>query len=226
VNSIATNWPREVCSAVSVAQTGVMAFRIPVPIPFKVRARAISEKLTLTVVWRKERTAEHPIRVLGRALKSCTDNGPHRSKSNSLDTSISVTEPSSEERSEQGARKIIDRDLLRLRLWCWFGDGQTDNASLKERLIDRDQALLSIIVAKAHCLSVVSVGVDTSHHTLVISEEEDGQASDGVDCYQECSFLVPASCIPRRNTIHICGIQICQLGGGGGGSSFSKIIEG
>lgn len=38
VNSIDTNCPREVWAAVSVAQTGVMAFKIPVPMPFNTRA--------------------------------------------------------------------------------------------------------------------------------------------------------------------------------------------
>lgn len=38
---MATNCPREVCEAVSVAQTGVIAFRMPVPIPFRVRAQNI-----------------------------------------------------------------------------------------------------------------------------------------------------------------------------------------
>jgi hypothetical protein len=38
VNSMDTNCPREVWAAVSVAQTGVMAFRIPVPMPFNTRA--------------------------------------------------------------------------------------------------------------------------------------------------------------------------------------------
>jgi hypothetical protein len=38
VNSMAMNWPREVCSAVSVAQTGTMAFKMPVPKPLKTRA--------------------------------------------------------------------------------------------------------------------------------------------------------------------------------------------
>lgn len=35
---MAMNWPREVCSAVSVAQTGTMAFKMPVPMPLTARA--------------------------------------------------------------------------------------------------------------------------------------------------------------------------------------------
>ena len=38
VNSMATNCPRDLCSAVSVAQTGTIAFRIPVPHPLIRRA--------------------------------------------------------------------------------------------------------------------------------------------------------------------------------------------
>lgn len=38
VNSMATNCPREVWEAVSVAQTGTMTFRIPVPMPLTTRA--------------------------------------------------------------------------------------------------------------------------------------------------------------------------------------------
>jgi hypothetical protein len=39
---MAMNCPRDVCSAVSVAQTGTIAFRIPVPIPLMNRAELIS----------------------------------------------------------------------------------------------------------------------------------------------------------------------------------------
>lgn len=38
VNSIAMNCPLEVCDAVSVAQTGTMALRMPVPKPLIRRA--------------------------------------------------------------------------------------------------------------------------------------------------------------------------------------------
>ena len=41
VNSIDTNAPREEWLAVSVAQTGVIAFRIPVPTPLNTRAQNI-----------------------------------------------------------------------------------------------------------------------------------------------------------------------------------------
>ena len=75
-------------------------------------------------------------------------------------------------------------------------DGSTDNTSLKEGLVDHDQAFCLVIVTKSHDLSIVPVGVDTSHDTLVVSKEEDGQASDGIDCNQERPFLVPTSCVP------------------------------
>ena len=35
---MATNWPRDLCSAVSVAQTGTIALSIPVPHPLTRRA--------------------------------------------------------------------------------------------------------------------------------------------------------------------------------------------
>lgn len=41
---MATNWPRDLCSAVSVAQTGTMALRIPVPHPLIRRAGKTSDQ--------------------------------------------------------------------------------------------------------------------------------------------------------------------------------------
>jgi hypothetical protein len=39
VNSMAMNWPRPVCGTLSVAQTGTIALRMPVPNPLIKRAR-------------------------------------------------------------------------------------------------------------------------------------------------------------------------------------------
>ena len=46
VNSMAMNWPRLVCCTLSVAQTGTMAFSIPVPNPLIKRALQQSVKKT------------------------------------------------------------------------------------------------------------------------------------------------------------------------------------
>lgn len=70
VNSMETNAPRDVCEAVSVAQTGVMAFKMPVPMPLKTRAGDVRQLTWFgwEVEVGKTHTTKHPVRVLCRAL--------------------------------------------------------------------------------------------------------------------------------------------------------------
>ncbi len=109
VNSMATNCPRDLCSAVSVAQTGTIAFRIPVPHPLIRRAlnhqlyNCKTGKIPLL-------TEDHPNMILSRSLKSSTKNGPSCTEGDGLETAISVSKGTSHETSYQRT-KIIDRDL-------------------------------------------------------------------------------------------------------------------
>lgn len=58
-------------------------------------------------------------------------------------------------------------------------------------------------MTKLHRVMVVADGVvDTAHHTLIITEKEDGQRSDTIDCNQKTTLLQLVGDIPTRNAIH------------------------
>lgn len=110
VNSMATNCPRDLCSAVSVAQTGTIAFRIPVPHPL-IR-RALDHQLYPYVKTGgiPLLTKDHPNVILSRSLKRSAKYGPSCTEANGLDTAISVSKGTSHEAPYQRT-EIIDRDL-------------------------------------------------------------------------------------------------------------------
>ena len=67
----------------------------------------------------------------------------------------------------------------------------TYNSSLKKRIINDGGFLWRWAnVAKFHgIMIVVGSTVDTTHHTLIITEEEDGQASNAIDGDEKTSLL-------------------------------------
>ena len=106
---MATNWPREVCSAVSVAQTGVIAFNMPVPIPLKIRAATF--QLSANILSELLRTADHPGMILSRALKASTDNRPSGRDSNSVYASEFITDVTTEEGAKKSTWQVVHSDL-------------------------------------------------------------------------------------------------------------------
>ena len=56
---------------------------------------------------------------------------------------------------------------------------------------------------------VVDGTVDTTHHTLIISEEEDGKTSDTVDGDEKATLLQLVDDIGPRNDIHCSGYPEC-----------------
>ena len=57
--------------------------------------------------------------------------------------------------------------------------------------------------AKLHCVLVIVGGVvHASHHSLIITEEEDGKTSDTVDQYQKATLLVLVYHIVLADIIH------------------------
>ena len=57
-------------------------------------------------------------------------------------------------------------------------------------------------MAKAHDVCVASIAIDTTHYTLIIAEEEDGESGDAVDEYQQRPLLVAMSHIILGHTVH------------------------
>lgn len=88
---MATNWPLDVCSAVSVAQTGVTAFKIPAAILSCLR----TPSLVLLG------TADHPGVVLSEALKASADNRPSGRDSNSVYAPEFITNIATEKGAEK-----------------------------------------------------------------------------------------------------------------------------
>lgn len=58
-------------------------------------------------------------------------------------------------------------------------------------------------MTKVHVVLIVVPGaVDTTHHTLVITEEEDGKGSDTIDGYEKTALLKLVHHIVLGNEIH------------------------
>lgn len=197
VNSMAMNWPRLVCSAVSVAQTGTMAFRIPVPTPL-IR-RAVWEVSVSSggqiggELCESRHTENHPGVVLGRALQGGAKNCPGSTKSNCLDSANLVSGPATHEGADQRA-EIVDGD----------------DAALEQAVCD-DGGVLSIDdfgIPEAHGVDVVLGVVHSAHHSLIITKEEDGEGGETVDGDEELALLERMGNVPFLNLVaHGCGLR-------------------
>ena len=79
----------------------------------------------------------------------------------------------------------------------------THNSSLEEWLLHVHQALALIPGSEPHGARVVSIAIDPTHDTLVITEEEDGQAGHGIDSDQQRPLVIPAGNVVGRDAIHV-----------------------
>ena len=130
--------------------------------------------------------ANHPSVVLSRGLQSSTNDGPSSSKRDCLDTTIAITEGTTNETANEST-EIVDRD----------------NATLKKRIIDDRGACFRICMTEFHSVVVIIwCGIDTTHHSLVITKEEDGQPSNTIDCNEKTTLLESMDHIGSRNQIH------------------------
>ena len=58
-------------------------------------------------------------------------------------------------------------------------------------------------MTKLHCsLVVVYSRIDTTHHSLVVTEEEDGEPGNAIDCNQKTTLLQLMNHIIARDSIH------------------------
>ena len=142
--------------------------------------------------------AEHPVGVLGRALQCGANDSPHGGQCDGIDSSELVTKPATDERTDESAGEIIDRDLadrsahhVRAGKGRWKVDRTYDTA-LQQRVGHIDLVLLGIPVPKAHGSCIVAIGIHTSHDPLVVAEEEDGQACHGIDQEEKACLLIAA----------------------------------
>jgi hypothetical protein len=78
----------------------------------------------------------------------------------------------------------------------------TYDSTLEKRVIN-DRRAVKAGMTELHRIMVVADGViDTAHHTLVITEEEDGQRSDTIDRNEKTTLLQLVDDIPSRDAIH------------------------
>lgn len=133
-----------------------------------------------------ETGADHPSVVLGRCLKSSTEDGPTSSESDCLDTAITVTKPTPNETADEST-EIVDGN----------------NATLEKGVVDDWGTCFGILVTEFHgSVIVVNRTVDTTHHTLIISEEEDGKTSNTIDRDEKATLLKFVNHIGPGNNIH------------------------
>ena len=80
----------------------------------------------------------------------------------------------------------------------------TYNATFQEGvgLLHRWRVLGRVPIAKSHGLGIVAVGVDTTHNTLIITEEEDGKTGHSIDGNQQGALLQPPGHIELGNAVH------------------------
>lgn len=152
-----------------------------------------------------EASADHPGVVLCGTLKGGTDNGPARTESDGLDTAIAVTERAPNKTTDEGT-EIVDRNLFQVSNKLG-GLPSTPrmiyDASLEESVSDDRCTSDGVGMTEFHDLVIVIGGViDTSHHTLIITEEEDTETSHAVDGDQQTPLLEPVDNIGFWNDIH------------------------
>lgn len=78
----------------------------------------------------------------------------------------------------------------------------TYDSTLEKRVIN-DRGAIIAWMTEFHRIMIVADGVvDTAHHTLVITEEEDGQRGDTIDRNQKTTLLQLVNDIVFRDAIH------------------------
>ena len=133
-----------------------------------------------------ETSADHPSVILSRSLESSSNNSPTSSETYGLDAAITVTEPTTDETAYEST-EIVDGD----------------DTALEEGVIDDWRATHGIWMTEFHgCIIIVNCTVDTTHHALIITEEEDGETSDTVDGYEKAALLKLVDHIGSGNDIH------------------------
>ena len=133
-----------------------------------------------------ETGADHPRVVLSRSLKGSANDGPTSSESDGLDTPIAITEPTTHETTHERTEVVDGND-----------------AALKKGVVDDGSPCYGIRVTELHGgVVVIHCTVDTTHHTLIITEEEDGETSDTVDGDEKLTLLQLVDHIGPGDDIH------------------------
>ena len=83
------------------------------------------------------------------------------------------------------------------------------NSTLKEGIVNNGRAIC-VRMTEFHGMVVIVDGVvDTAHHTLIITKEEDRQRRNAIDCNQQATLLQLVGDIHAPHTIHG---EVCPMG--------------
>ena len=133
--------------------------------------------------------------ALSRSLKCGSDDGPASSETDCLDTSITVTKPTTDETADESTEVV-----------------NGDDATLTKSVVDDWGARYRVRMTKLHrLLIVIDRTVDTTHHTLVITKEEDGETCNTVDGNEKATLLKFVDHIGPGNDVHGGDYPECLL---------------
>lgn len=107
--------------------------------------------------------ADHPGVVHGGSLQASANDGNQGTEKDALDATVPVTEGPADQAADEGS-KIVDRN----------------DAALEKRIGD-DGLAVGALMTEAHASVVVVGRVDTAHHALIITEEEDGETCHAIN---------------------------------------------
>ena len=130
-----------------------MAFRIPVPMPLKIRATCFSLLKRPNKI--QSRTANHPRRILCGALKASPNDSPSGRDGDRIDATESVTNGAPNKGTKKCTGQVVHSDLG-ISARTAGSLGLTHNASLKRRLVDGHRLGGIIPMAKIHNVDVAS----------------------------------------------------------------------
>ena len=151
-------------------------------------------------------TTDHPVVILSRALKGGSNDRPDRSECNGLDTAKLITKPASNETADEGTQ-VINGNLANQQLYQNISHWKTYDATLQKSVLDVGTTIV-FSNAQLHGILVIIGGiVHATHHTLVITEEEDGKTSDTVDQNQKTTLLILVHHIVFADGIHRDGTE-------------------
>ena len=102
-------------------------------------------------------TEDHPGSVHSGGLKASANDAPDGAQSDGLDTSVLVSEPATGQAAHEGANVIDGHD-----------------AALFQAIVDFRVSVFSRMPEFHGLVIVIRRGVDTAHHTLIITEKKDG----------------------------------------------------
>lgn len=126
-------------------------------------------------------TADHPIGILCRSLEAGSNNGPDRAKEDDLNSAYPLCNPSSPKTTNE-TTQIVNRILVGVSQSLTGVFDCTHDSTLEYSSISNHLSRAGLNMSEVHFPDgIVNGNVDASHHALIITEKENGQAAEGID---------------------------------------------